>query len=355
MTDELDYPGPDKECSGCFKVHTDPFYWKQLPRPTNYSDMPSDPKERAQKLFNLVNPVDSPEWDEYIKTRDREDWISTEYMCKEKDMPDAYYQNLHPLAWRCISRALPDDQDLARRIADSVDVLSCWTRDEGDPVVDDATVYTRIYSLHAPAWVDLHVIYDSRVGANFVECAYALGYRAIDSPNTEKKLSSKTTYENGPEAHQKDGWRPICWYELDPERRDISQCQITRGDILTVHEILFGLNTELSKRVSFKTTAELLLIALGIPFSIAEEEGEEDGVGRGGMLQISDPGPGYKPGISAAHMRKILRMAPLKGDDPADLSTRQVGKTYKERNKEMACDSDSECEDCREVKRRKLE
>ena len=97
--------------------------------------MPNYPKERAQKLFNLVDPVDSPEWDEYIKVRDQGEWISTEFMCKEADEPDTYYRNLHSLAWKSISRALPDDKDLARRVADSIDVLSCWTRDEGDPVV----------------------------------------------------------------------------------------------------------------------------------------------------------------------------------------------------------------------------
>ena len=124
-------------------------------------------------------------------------------------------------------------------------------------------------------------------------------------------------HEHGPEAHRQNGWRPICWYELDPERRDKSQCQITRGDILTVHEILFGLNTDLSKRVSFKFTAELLFIALGIPFTIAEREGLDDGVpmfGGGGMLRISGSAQGNKPGISAAHMRKILRIPPLEDD-----------------------------------------
>lgn len=161
MLSEPEFPGPDKECSGCFKVcgatssaaqtmsdnllskiHADPFYWKHLPRPTNYNDLPSDPKERAQKLFNLVDPVDSLEWEDYIKVRDRGEWISTEYMCKEADEPDTYYQNLHPLAWKCISRALPDDHELARRIADSIDVLSCWTRDEGDPVVQLSSICT---------------------------------------------------------------------------------------------------------------------------------------------------------------------------------------------------------------------
>ena len=84
--------------------------------------MPNDPKERAQKLFNLVDPVDSPEWDEYIKVRDQGEWISTEFMCKEADEPDTYYRDLHSLAWKSISRALPDDKDLARRFADSIDV-----------------------------------------------------------------------------------------------------------------------------------------------------------------------------------------------------------------------------------------
>ncbi|VDB91290.1 unnamed protein product [Peniophora sp. CBMAI 1063] len=352
MSDEhYEEPGPGKECSGCFKVHTDPFSWKHLPRPTNYDELPDEPKERARKLFNLVDPINSPEWEECIKVRDPGEWRSTEYMCEESEATDTYYRNLHPLAWKCISRALPDDHALACRIADSIDVLTCWTSDEGDPVVDNANVYTRIFSLYAPAWVDLHVIFDMRIGATFVECAYSFGYRAIDSPSTDKKLDSKTMHDHGPEAHQQHGWRPICWYELDPERRDISQCQITRGDILTVHEILFGLNTDLSKRVSLKLTAELLFVALGVPFSIAEKEGEKDGVpmfGGDGMLNISGAGPGKKPGVSAAHMRKILRIPPLEGDDPADLSQRQVGQSEKERNPQYECgsDCDSDCEYC---------
>ena len=115
------------------------------------------------------------------------------------------------------------------------------------------------------------------------------------------------------------------------------------------------------------------------------KEGEKDGVpmfGGDGMLNISGAGPGNKPGVSAAHMRKILRIPPLEGDgmfwllsnptltylslhgtDPADLSQRQVGQSEKERNPQYECgsDCDSDCEYCadeeitrREAKRRRL-
>ncbi|KZV65344.1 hypothetical protein PENSPDRAFT_655863 [Peniophora sp. CONT] len=126
--------------------------------------------------------------------------------------------------------------------------------------------------------------------------------------------------------HTTNGWRPIGWYELDEKRRDVSQCTISRGDILAVHEVLFGLNTDLARRVPLKATAELMITACGIPFSIAEKQDEPDGIPDFEcLINIGNPGSGSKPGISAAHMRRILNIPALEEDDPADLSTVQVG------------------------------
>lgn len=143
---------------------------------------------------------------------------------------------------------------------------------------------------------------------------YALGYRISNKPLSKK--TSTSVYSSGvQDMHTANGWRPIGWYELDEKRRDVSRCNISRGDILAVHEVLFGLNTDLSRRVPLKATAELMITVCGVPFSIAEKEGDADGIPDfESLINIGNPGSGSKPGISAAHMRKILNMPALKDD-----------------------------------------
>ena len=142
-------------------------------------------------------------------------------MCKEADEPDTYYRNLHSLAWKSISRALPDDKDLARRVADSIDVLSCWTRDEGDPVV----------------WQPPH-----------------RSSKTISLTSQALRSTTQTSIRAYTPCTPRHGL--ICTLSTTHVLARISSNAPTRGDILTVHEILFVLNTDLSKRVSFKLTAE---------------------------------------------------------------------------------------------------
>ena len=163
----------------------------------------------------------------------------------------------------------------------------------------------------------MHIQYSERTGWDTVECAYALGYRISNKP-LSKKTSSSVYNTDVQDMHTRNGWRQIGWYELDEKRRDVSQCNISRGDILAVHEVLFGLNTNLSRRVPLKATAELMINACGVPFYIAEKQGDKDGIPEyESMINIGNPGNGSKPGISAAHMRKILNIPALEGDGPS--------------------------------------
>ena len=104
--------------------------------------MPADPKEKATALFHLIDPIDSPEWSDYLKARDEADWIAADNMCPDVDEEDRYAQQIPDCVWDSISQAIPDDEDLAGRIADCVVVTSCDTRDAGDPTVSEDLRYS---------------------------------------------------------------------------------------------------------------------------------------------------------------------------------------------------------------------
>ncbi|KZV65345.1 hypothetical protein PENSPDRAFT_134409 [Peniophora sp. CONT] len=124
-----------RECESCGEVHENPFHWKRHLRITALDDLPADPKERATALFHLVDPVDSPEWSDYLKARDTADWEFADRMCPHDDEEDRYAQQVPDCVWDSVSKTIPDDEDLTGRIADAVVVRSCDTRDAGDPTV----------------------------------------------------------------------------------------------------------------------------------------------------------------------------------------------------------------------------
>ncbi|KAI0319567.1 hypothetical protein OF83DRAFT_1170117 [Amylostereum chailletii] len=216
------------------KTHT----WKHNP-PVIPDVLPTNPREKAQVLFNMIDPTDSPYWPDYITHRQKADEImedSMEGMYGEDDLKD----------------------NEAETIADGVCVMMSDVTDSGG---------------------------------------------------------------------DGDGWRPFGWFYLDDRRADHSQCPVTRRDLQIVHDALFGpaLPGTLGERVSLRTTDKLLITNVGIPFEIAENEEDDDGhlghFGDEAFFEID----AQKPGLSAAHLRKILGMEALEKDDKADLTKVQVG------------------------------
>lgn len=88
-------------------------------------------------LFHLIDPVDSAEWSDYLKAREEAEWEFADLMCPNDDEGDRYAQQVPECVWDSLSKAIPDDEDLAGRIADAVVVRSCDTRDAGDPTVSN--------------------------------------------------------------------------------------------------------------------------------------------------------------------------------------------------------------------------
>jgi hypothetical protein len=155
---------------------------------------------------------------------------------------------------------------------------------------------------------------------------YALGFIINDKP-----VKPVQCYPNSTEAvykmHRKKGWKPFGWFYLDDRRAEHSQCNIKHSNLEDIHNAIFGpgafdneMKAEAAEigqtaaigiRVTLQDTAKLVLGAIGIDFEIAVAEHELDGYqcGEVEMDIVSE-----KPGISAAHLRKICNIPLFESD-----------------------------------------
>jgi hypothetical protein len=106
------------------------------------------------------------------------------------------------------------------------------------------------------------------------------------------------------------------WFFLDKRRAEHSACPITTADIQEVHGALFA-GTDFASKVGLRETIRLILACVGVEFSIAANkkearrgDGYTQSYGSGGHIELDS----QKPGLSAAHFRKICGIIPLKDD-----------------------------------------
>ncbi|THH10769.1 hypothetical protein EW146_g8266 [Bondarzewia mesenterica] len=296
------------------KTHT----WKHAP-PNPPAELPSEPRERANVLFSLIDPIGSPHWNDYITHREAAEKL-TQGMMEDMEGEDmALYTSKLKEA---VEVALVDEADLKEgeweKIADGVSLVTVDVQDDGDFEVRDADVIARIHSPNSPQSVDVHFSYHHRTRWSSVEWLYSLGYRI--NPQPVKCVRAYRDYDVD-RAHCSQGWRPFGWFYLDDRDSERSACPITRTDLQRVHDALFGTAEagKLGERVSLRTTAKLILASVGIPFEIARDqeeaaEGENDGYMGSYGSSISLELKSEKPGISAAHLRKICGINPLPND-----------------------------------------
>jgi hypothetical protein len=159
---------------------------------------------------------------------------------------------------------------------------------------------------------------------------YALGMRLNPTPRSPQMPRSR---EPCPISRMNctDGWKPLAWFFTDEpeddeeaewdagsaaEEEEHSQFSMKPSDLSAAHDLLFGPDKKLAQRVSKKDTLRLLLAAIGMPFHIASRKGERDGyvgVYDAVEFQLGE----QKPGISAAGLRRVLRVPALAGGSAA--------------------------------------
>ncbi|KIK62561.1 hypothetical protein GYMLUDRAFT_42030 [Collybiopsis luxurians FD-317 M1] len=104
------------------KTHT----WKHLPMSLP-AELPENHRERAKVLFNLLNPVDSPHWEDYIKYRLTAE-KRTENMMEAMagDYMDSYIANIRKAVEDALSDAADEsDEEQWMKIADGFSVITC--------------------------------------------------------------------------------------------------------------------------------------------------------------------------------------------------------------------------------------
>ncbi|TFY83912.1 hypothetical protein EWM64_g105 [Hericium alpestre] len=303
--------------------------WRRFPfEPPAASELPANPHARAQALFPVLDTTDSAHWADYIIHRQ-----AAESRLNEAFERLEYYDENAPY-WSMIRDstlgALYGEDDLTEeechKIADSVANTSLDAKDDGCEI-RDANVITRIHSLVAPKSVDMHLTFHHRTRMYSVEYGYSLGFRInkepvpplTSFPNSNRKLNR---------MHSGQGWTTFGWFYLDDRRAEHSACPVSARHLKQVHDALFGpaKKGKLGERMSLRGTAKLMLASLGIAFDVAvdEEDKDENGDGHTSSMEACLELAAEKPGISAAHLRKICGIPPLKGDDTADLSKEQV-------------------------------
>jgi len=306
------------------KTHT----WRHIPAAEDVTE--TDPLVRATRLFNLINPSPGSHWEEYIKHRLNSEKIT------QSMLDDMAGEDMHPYMSELKDAVIDsldslDSEHEQEVVADCVSVLSAEASDDGWGNVrilfflnsctssdscliqaPDVEVLSRIHSPNSTSSVDIHFFFHHRTRMYSVECLYAIGFRINDAPT---QPSARCPTGDVKKMHSKNGWTPFGWFYLDNRRAEHSRCSITTASLTKVHDALFGApSTPLGGSISLPTTACLMLAAAGIRFNIAEDDEEEDGYtrpyGSDMMLELASE----KPGISAAHLRKICGIAALDGD-----------------------------------------
>ncbi|TFY83911.1 hypothetical protein EWM64_g104 [Hericium alpestre] len=273
--------------------------WKRFPHePPVASELPANPYARARALFPLVDTTDSPHWAHYIAHREaaeaRVDKAFEKLYCHE-----------HTEYWDMIRdatlKSLFGEDDLAeeecKKIADAVANTDLWTNHD-EIEMRDAEVTTRLHSLVSPTSVDVNLIFHHRTRMHSVEYHYTLGFRIntkpvapLEDPPGRGRLVSL--------LHTGQGWRTFGWFYVDYQSCEHSACPVSTRDLKQVHDAVFGPDEK---------------------GKLGERNGDGHRVNDDARLYLS----AEKPGISAAHLRKICGIPPLEEDDTADLSREQM-------------------------------
>ena len=107
------------------KIHT----WKHAPLPPR-AILPNNPRERADTLFSLIDPIQSPHWNDYILRRKQAEALTQDMMDRlVGEQMDAYLSNLRDAVIVAFSGETGLKEGEWEKIADGISVLSRDVRD----------------------------------------------------------------------------------------------------------------------------------------------------------------------------------------------------------------------------------
>ncbi|KAG6913631.1 hypothetical protein DXG01_005489 [Tephrocybe rancida] len=300
------------------KEHT----WNRLTPETTTS---SNPLKKAKAEFHLIDPEASPNWKAYLDQRHKDNERVAE------GLEDYMGEDL-PFMYEKIEQAVDDvllctdlSEDERQKMHDCVVPLLPDVQDDGWGNVRSAGVLSRIYSAARPAAVDVYMRYHYRTRYESVEFFCNVYYRAHASvakelkssvPQSKKKLNGfKSLLEMG----LKDLPPGRRWRAIEERSFDIDQAQV-----VGLHHILFGSQAakrqgveeggekHLSEKFGKADMLELMLAAVGVAFTTAREEEDDDGYDMGEMtwegLQGSERWLGR-------NIRRVCGIEPMVGDD----------------------------------------
>ncbi|KDQ09072.1 hypothetical protein BOTBODRAFT_37319 [Botryobasidium botryosum FD-172 SS1] len=266
--------------------------------------------ELASKHFRLVNPVSASDdaWEDYMRIRLGE--VKRERVCSaaaeasdlEDEEEDGYdseedeeriiYEGVRETIKKLEKECGLEDGVLE----ESIWVKSC-SLDGLEPGTKCAPrnceTYSRVYSLAAPAHVDVHFQYHERTRMDSFEWDYSIGYKIHNLPREDIAFRAMSS---GSKSHRaRPDMESICWAYFDDEKGfrhkrwrpvEVSGFDLNEGDVLNIHRALFGPLEPLAAgagedvieehRRLLVRTVRILLAAVGIEYVVGCKDGEED-------------------------------------------------------------------------------
>ncbi|KAF9465237.1 hypothetical protein BDZ94DRAFT_1254036 [Collybia nuda] len=249
----------------------------------------------------------------YVINREQTDLVSQEVYNSESEM---YIDETVGHAMRRVC-GIPSVEKWGDIILKGTNVTQCKLEVDGNCMVRDVIIITRIHSPNSPFSVDVHFDYHYRErysGYLDNEWIYSLGYRVNDSA-PEPCLRDYVDDVAVSRQHRKDGWKPFGSFYLGIRSEEKGMCSIAKPGLQAAHDALFGAKKsgEMGASIGLRETALLILASVGINFNVAQVAGAPDGYSKLGRLELEVNCK--KSGICPTKLRKVCGIAPLRGDD----------------------------------------
>ncbi|KAF8062503.1 hypothetical protein FPV67DRAFT_1672965 [Lyophyllum atratum] len=294
----------------------------------------TDPRDMAAAEFHLINPEPSAHWGTYLAQRK----ANSEQL---KEAFFSYKESSLPLIYETIEDAIHEvlsSTDLRTEMEDvlhdCVIPLSPEVSDDGDCNIRTAEILTRIYSPTCPSAVDVYLDYHHRSLDSSVEFHCNIYYRE----HREVSKDLDRTIPQGALRH--NGFKPMLQIRLadippGPGWRAVIErsFDISPFEVASLHWLLFGQpsgvhranlaaerspesdsesDLPLHARISAIHMMELLLASVGVGFTTAREDGNEDTFSMGEMEWTGLKGHERWFG---RNLRRVCDVNGLEGDD----------------------------------------
>ncbi|KAI0787916.1 hypothetical protein C8Q74DRAFT_1366720 [Fomes fomentarius] len=267
--------------------------WKWLQRGIIERVDSSDYLVFASRVFNLLVPEASSDWDRYVTQRQDSEWLFARLCERLEDNPltemivKKIQCSLRHNMW-CSSLS----SDELSKLIDGVlpQVVDAWDESSVHQSLNNVTVYTRVYSAVRPALIDVFLIHP------VPGCCRVL-YQVHDpAPPAENRLKIYHVRDIKDVPQVGRGWSFLFDIQLDTtlehrqrrhEKYERTNWGLGPADAQRIHDVLFGSATDgVGSKVSLSDAVLFLLGSVGFSVSLksAEDPWSEDGPGQSDYL-----------------------------------------------------------------------